>query len=347
MTKDENAADPMIFRTANASDAEAIYGLTQKADAGMTTIPRSLAEVRDAIAQTERFLAGDSEAHKVLFVAYQSHSLLGISALIPKLGWDRPFYSFKKAQFSRQSANPPLRVVYTTLQLSSDFDGCTELATLFLAPEARGTGAGRLLSLGRLAFIQNHRDRFADRLMADIRGWSEPGKEPPFWTHLASKFIDLDFDTADRLSAQNGIFIDQLLPTVPLFVNLLPNEAANAVSKPNDQSAPAMSLLRSVGFEVTDLCDVFDAGPSMACPTNQTLIARTTVLLSPVEEANATDHLLIFGGIGRDFTASLGFGNYTKAQISAQTLGRLGVDKVKPVFGAPLKDKQNTANPVS
>jgi len=340
----DQGTQPMRFRPARQTDAEAVFGLTQTADAGMTTIPRSLAEVYEALDQTERFMNGHSEAHKVLFVAYQSDQLLGISALIPRLGWDRPFYSFKKAQFSRQSAHPPLRVTYTTLQLSSDFDGCTELATLFLAPQARGTGASRLLSLGRLAFIQNHRNRFSDRLMADIRGWSEPNKEPPFWTHLASKFIDLDFDTADRLSAQHGIFIDQLLPTVPLFLNLLPPEAVAVVSKPNDQSAPALALLRGVGFEMTDLCDVFDAGPSMACRTDQTLVARTCQKLSPVDLVSKPEAMLIFSGEGHDFHATIAQADWSEGLIAQTTLVRLGLDQKHPIWGAKLKNQANLAD---
>jgi arginine N-succinyltransferase len=335
---------PMRFRPARACDAEPIFGLTQKADAGMTTIPRSLAEVHEAIDQTERFLNGDKDAHKVLFVAYQSDRLLGISALIPRLGWDRPFYSFKKVQFSRQSAHPPLRVTYTTLQLSSDFDGCTELATLFLAPEARGTGASRLLSLGRLAFIHNHRGRFSNRLMADIRGWSEPGKEPPFWTHLASKFIDLDFDTADRLSAQHGIFIDQLLPTVPLFLNLLPDEAASVVGKPNDQSAPALALLRSVGFEMTDLCDVFDAGPSMACHTDQTLVARTSVRMKPIDALSQPETMLIFSGDRHEFCAGLAPGHWAEGLCLSHAIDDLGMNDQKPIYGSRLKDQSHLVN---
>jgi len=135
---------------------------------------------------------------------------------------DRPFYSFKRSRHARKASQQDLSVRYDTLQLTTDFDDYTELATIFLAPEARGSGVGRLLSLGRLAFIHAHRMRFADRLMADVRGWVDEEGKSPFWEHLTSKFIQTGFDEADRLSSEDGTFIVELCPALPIMLNLLP-----------------------------------------------------------------------------------------------------------------------------
>ena len=63
--------------------------------------------------------------------------ILGISGIIPKLGVDRPFYSFKRSRHARKASQQKLSVRYDTLQLTTDFDDYTELASIFLSPEAR------------------------------------------------------------------------------------------------------------------------------------------------------------------------------------------------------------------
>ena len=172
------------------------------------------------------FLEGKPRANRLLFVAEAEGKILGISGIIPKLGVDRPFYSFKRSRHARKASQHDLKVRYDTLQLTTDFDDYTELASIFLAPEARGKGVGRLLSLGRLGFIHSHRERFEDRLMADIRGWVDEDGVSPFWEHLTSKFIQTNFDEADRLSGGDAAFIVELLPALPILLNLLPDSVA-------------------------------------------------------------------------------------------------------------------------
>ncbi|WP_418152405.1 arginine N-succinyltransferase [Litorimonas sp. RW-G-Af-16] len=264
-----------IFRLATVDDIAAITAITSAADSGLTTVPRMEARVADYIDQSHRFLAGDPMANRVLFVVERDSEIMGISGIIPKLGLERPFYSFKRSRHARRSMKPNLSVRYDTLQLTNDFDDFTELASIYLAPKARGKGVARLMSLGRLGFIERHRAMFAAQLMADIRGWVDADGTSPFWEHLASKFIQTDFDAADRLSATDGNFIMELLPNLPIMLNLLPKAVDECAGKPHDISAGAMGLLMSAGFDTTDLCDIFDGGPAIICKAERTLIART------------------------------------------------------------------------
>ena len=149
-----------IFRLATADDISAITRFTSKADIGLTTVPKSKSAVTDYVTESLDFIAGKPGANRLLFVAEQEGKILGISGIIPRLGVDRPFYSFKRSRHARKATQQDLSVRYDTLQLTTDFDGFTELATIYLAPDARGMGIGRLLSLGRLGFIHAHRERF-------------------------------------------------------------------------------------------------------------------------------------------------------------------------------------------
>ena len=295
-----------LFRPAAADDIASITRFTSTADTGLTTVPKSKAAVTEYVTESLDFLAGKKGANRLLFVAERDGKILGISGIIPKLGVDRPFYSFKRSRHARKASQQDLSVRYDTLQLTTDFDDYTELATIFLAPEARGTGVGRLLSLGRLGFIHAHRDRFEDRLMADIRGWVGDDGKSPFWQHLTSKFIQTDFAEADRLSAGDAVFIVELCPALPIMLNLLPDVVRECAGKPHDLSAGAMGLLMDAGFEDTDLCDIFDGGPAIRCRTDRTLITQSAFQATGGGVTEAESKYLHFTGEGETFRAAIG-----------------------------------------
>ena len=312
-----------VFRLSKPSDAAAITRFTSAAQAGLTTVPRTRERVDAYIDATQRFLAGDTDANRLLFVVERDGQVMGISGIIPKLGIERPFYSFKRSRHARHSSQLDLRTDYETLQLTTDFDGWTELASIFLAPEARGQGVARLLSLGRLCFVESHRAMFDDRLMADIRGWVDEDGVSPFWDHVTSKFINTDFEIADRLSANDGRFIMELLPSLPILMNLLPDAARICAGRPHDISRGAMNLLMGAGFEETELCDIFDGGPAIRCRADATLIARTARDLEGYGEG--PQRVLAFGGEGTDFKATLTTGDMAKGHVSeaAKPLGEV------------------------
>ncbi|MEM9600004.1 MAG: arginine N-succinyltransferase [Pseudomonadota bacterium] len=311
-----------VFRLATTDDADAIARFTTQADAGLTTVPRTHARVDAYIEATDRFLKGDRQANRLLFVVERNGQVMGISGIIPRLGLDRPFYSFKRSRHARRASQMNLRADYETLQLTTDFDGYTELASIFLAPEARGQGVARLLSLGRLCFVENHQDLFAMRLMADIRGWVDEEGNSPFWDHLTSKFIQTDFEIADRLSASDGRFIVELLPNLPILMNLLPDAARICAGRPHEISRGAMNLLLGAGFEETELCDIFDGGPAIRCRIGATLIART--VRDMTDYADGSQRLLAFTGQGRDFRATLTTGDLASGTLheDAKPLGQ-------------------------
>ena len=310
-----------LFRPATADDISAITRFTSKADSGLTTVPKSKQSVTEYVSESLEFLAGKPGANRLLFVAEQDGQILGISGIIPKLGLDRPFYSFKRSRHARKASQQDLSVRYDTLQLTTDFDDYTELATIFLSPEARGKGVGRLLSLGRLGFIHAHRDRFESRLMADIRGWVDKTGQSPFWEHLTSKFIQTDFDEADRLSAGDAAFIVELCPALPIMLNLLPDSVAECAGKPHDLSVGAMGLLLSAGFEDTDLCDIFDGGPAIRCRTDRTLITQSVFHATGGGVTESDEKYLHFTGEGETFRAAIG-----PAYPSAEKAGREACD---------------------
>lgn len=327
-----------LFRPAAAADIAAIAKITSKADSGLTTVPKTKTDVAEYVSESLDFLAGKDGANRLLFVAEAEGDILGISGIIPKLGVDRPFYSFKRSRHARKASQQKLSVRYDTLQLTTDFDDYTELASIFLSPEARGKGVGRLLSLGRLGFIHSHRDRFENRLMADIRGWVDEDGVSPFWSHLTSKFIQTNFDEADRLSGGDAVFIVELLPALPILLNLLPDSVAECAGRPHDLSAGAMGLLLSAGFEDTDLCDIFDGGPAIRCRTDRTLITQSVFQATGGGVTESDKTYLHFTGGGETFRAALGPAYPSAEKASFDACAALGT--ITP-YVALAQDRRN------
>jgi arginine N-succinyltransferase len=92
---------------------------------------------------------------------------------------------------------------------------------------------------------------------------------------VASKFFRLPFDEADRMSAStDGQFIMDLAPRHPIYLELLPREACEAVGKVHSEGAAAQAMLVAEGFRPAGLVDIFDAGPTMSCPTEDIRTVR-------------------------------------------------------------------------
>lgn len=307
-----------IFRLAKPEDINDILAVTKYAGSGLTNVPKTKARLKAQLEESHAYMQGDSAANRILFVVEREGVIAGISGIIPKLGVERPFYNFKRSRHSRRSKALDAEITYETLQLTTDFDGYSEVATLFMSPKARGGGLGKLLSYGRFAYIAQHPDAFSDRIMAEIRGWFDEADRSPFWEHLASKFISTEFNIADKLSVKDGQFIVDLLPHIPILMNLLPEDVSGCVGRPHDLSAPALAMLERIGFHKTDLVDVFDGGPAIECRRDQTVIARSHIAVNLDMKARLK-HLsqaLIFSGHSYDFKATLGNVDFGKAALS-------------------------------
>ncbi len=229
----------------------------------MTTMPRDPEHMAERLAST----ASSVDPQRVvdgrevyLFVLDEAGTIAGTSAVYAAVGLDRPFYNFKLTRISKYSPDIDRRFDYSVLQPTNDYSGVTEVGTLYLPPEFRGGGRGRLLSLARFLFLVVHRDRFGDQVMAEMRGWTDEAGRSPFWEAVGKRFFDLELDHADRLSGKEFRFMQDMLPSSPIHVDLLPEEAQAVISVPHPGSAPAADMLRRRGLRDRGYVDVFDAG---------------------------------------------------------------------------------------
>jgi arginine N-succinyltransferase len=155
-----------------------------------------------------------------------------------------------------------------TLHLELIHDGPTEIGSLFLQPEFRGQGRGRFLSLSRFILLAQRPKRFADRVIAEMRGRCDKQGISPFWEAAMRPFFEVDFPIADAMSTITKSFIEELVPRFPIPLDLLSADAREVIGKVHPETEPAVALLLVEGFTPTGLIDIFDGGPVMSCQTS-------------------------------------------------------------------------------
>ena len=262
----------IVVRPVGEGDLDALERLAVLAGPGMTNLPAEpdLLErkVQISLASFARaeVSASEHEETAYLFVAEDpgSGQVVGCTGLMGAVGVTRPFYSYRI-----------INLPYTALQMVNEYRGAAEIGTLYLEPEARRDGNGRLLSRCRFLFLAGFRERFPDLVMAELRGVQDARGRSVFWEALGRHFFDMDFSKADYFSAVGNFqFIADLMPKHPIYVCLLPPQAQEVIGIAHEHSRPALSLLRREGFRYEGCVDVFDAGPTVHCPTDEIVSVR-------------------------------------------------------------------------
>ncbi|WP_306252627.1 arginine N-succinyltransferase [Parvularcula sp. IMCC14364] len=253
-------------RPAQQNDLPGLMDLAAKAGLGMTTMPHNEKAMKKRIyLSQEAFARQEQPEQKETFflVLEYDKKIIGTGSVFTRLGADRPFYSYRMSHLVNQSPELDIRLETDLLYLVNDYHDFTEIGTLFVDPAHRGGGVGRLLSFSRFMLFAANPSRFGDKVMAEIRGWTDREDSFPFWEQVASKFFGMTFIEADKRSTSDFRFIADLMPKYPIYTEMLPQEVRDILGKPHDNSKPAMDLLLSQGFRYNNLIDIFDAGPSI------------------------------------------------------------------------------------
>lgn len=289
----------MIVRHAAHRDLDDIYRLAQRAGEsgiGLTSLPQNKEILAARITRTTCTLDGLAEKADAsyLFVLEDTaiQKIVGVSAIEVAVGLNEPFYNFRVA--TQVHASKALNVYKTldTLFLSNDHTGCSELCTLFLDPEYRKNQNGKFLSKVRFLFIAAFRSFFEERLIAEMRGFSDENGHSPFWDSLGYHFFNMDFAAADYLSGVGQkVFIAELMPRFPVYVDLLSNEARAVIAEMHPHTLPAAKVLMSEGLKYQGYVDIFDAGPTLEAKTSDLRAVNESRLLKvkivdQVETAN-------------------------------------------------------------
>ena len=260
-----------FVRPVRDDDCDALMELAGLTGGGMTNLPHDRDALKSRIAWSERSLAAQIEAPDnefyLLVLDDGAGGIVGTASIFSRLGAVWPFYSYKLARVTHVSRDLGRSFSTQLLHLVNDFDGASEVGGLFLHPRMRASGLGPLLARSRYMFIAQHRARFGDCVVADLRGWVEDGVSP-FWEAVAGPFFGSDFHDADLHNALHGNqFIADLMPRYPIYITMLPAGAREAIGKPHAGSVPALRMLEAEGFVDNGYCDIFDGGPTVQART--------------------------------------------------------------------------------
>lgn len=304
----------MIVRHAEHRDLDDIYQLATKAGTGLTSLPPNKDILSARIERTRNTLNGEASKHEqgYLFVLEDQSNgrVVGVSALEVAVGLTEPWYNFHVGTQVHASKALNVYKVLPTLFLSNDHTGYSELCTLFLDPEYRHSNNGKFLSKIRFLFIAAFRQFFQQHLLAEMRGVSDEQGRSPFWDELGKHFFNMDFSTADYLSGiGQKVFIAELMPRYPLYVDLLPESARNVIGKVHPQTLPAYHVLEAEGLRYQGYVDIFDAGPTIEAELDDLRAVKdsrlVTVKIGVGDSKKSPSHYLVANDAYYDYRALL------------------------------------------
>ncbi|WP_337842155.1 arginine N-succinyltransferase [Rheinheimera sp.] len=259
----------LLIRPIRAEDYPELYEIAVESGHGFTSLPVNEELLQRKINRSEASFAKTIQCpgdEGYLFVLQDSDTgrVLGTSAIEAAVGLEDAFYHYHLGKVVHSSRALGVYKAVDILTLCNDYTGVSELCTLFVREDSRKNNAGKLLSKIRFLFMAEFRQRFAERVIAEMRGVSDEAGNSPFWQWLQDSFFSVDFPTADYLTGiGQKVFIAELMPKYPIYVSLLSKEAQAVIGKVHDKTRPALAMLQSEGFSNTGYVDIFDAGPTV------------------------------------------------------------------------------------
>ena len=251
-------------------DLPAVLALSERTGHGLTTLPadrdRLAARIERSLASFARAAARADECYVFVLVESSSGRVVGISAIEAAVGLAEPWYNFRVGTIVHASRALSVYTVAPTLFLGNDHTGHTELCSLFLDQGFRHAKNGPLLAKSRLLFIAEFADRFAPKVIAELRGRLDADGKSPFWEGLGRHFFAMEYTTADYLTGiGQKSFVAELMPRHPVYVKLLPPSAREAIGEVHADTRAARAMLEQEGFRYEGYVDIFDGGPTVEC----------------------------------------------------------------------------------
>lgn len=263
------------LRAARISDLEHLYEMAKLTGGGFTNLPPDRAALGSKLETAEAAFANTAdtladEQFVLVLENTETKTVRGTCQLMTQVGQQWPFYSYRLNTLTQYSQQLDRTVRAELLSLVTDLEGSSEVGGLFLHPNERAGGHGLLLARSRYLFVAMHRKRFANRILAELRGIIDERGGSPFWDGVAGRFFGMSFQEADYFNAINGNqFIADLMPKHPVYISMLSKDARSAIGVPHPTGRAAMRMLENENFRYEGYVDIFDGGPSMVAPTDE------------------------------------------------------------------------------
>ncbi len=259
----------VIIRPIQHSDYDALHRIAVESGHGFTSLPVNEELLKQRISHAEESFSKQvtqpgNEGYLFVMEDTETGAVVGTTGIEAAVGLDDAFYHYHLGKVVHHSRKLNIYNTVETLSLCNDYTGASEICTLYLTESHRKNSNGRFLSRVRFLFIAEHLERFSETIIAEMRGVSDENGRSPFWNWLEEHFFSIDFPTADYLTGiGKKVFIAELMPKHPIYVNLLSKDAQQVINKVHEKTVPALRLLEAEGFSRRGYVDIFDAGPTV------------------------------------------------------------------------------------
>lgn len=315
----------IIIRPIQESDYDSLYRIAVESGHGFTSLPVNEELLKKRIASSEQSFQKQAtqpgnESYLFVMEDTETKQVVGTSGIEAAVGLDDAFYHYHLGKVVHNSRELNIYNTVETLSLCNDYTGASEICTLFLSESHRKNNNGRFLSRFRFLFMAEHQERFAETVIAEMRGVSDENGSSPFWEWLEEHFFSIDFPTADYLTGiGKKVFIAELMPKHPIYVSLLSKEAQQVINKVHGKTVPALRLLEAEGFARRGYVDIFDGGPTVEANKDTIRTVKESqkyqIIIGDIDE---TDEYLICNTKVADFRA-------TKAPVSVREMANQAV----------------------
>lgn len=261
-----------VIRPVALSDIDSLEKCAKCAGLGLTHLPKQRHMLEKKIQDSCSAFAKEvvNPKHEDYFFVLSdttTKEVQGTCAIYSKVGAKYPFDVFAIEILNGRKV----------LRLKQYRNGPSEIGALYLLPENRGSGLGRLLSLSRLLFIASHLQRFEDIVIANMRGVIDNGNSK-FYDAIAAHIFKKEFTAlmAERLIDEKCV--QGMLPTQPIFVDELPKDAQEVIGTVHPHTQPAINMLLHEGFQHINEIDPFDGGPIIQAITRDLKTVKSSLL---------------------------------------------------------------------
>jgi arginine N-succinyltransferase len=293
-----------VLRSVSLSDLNDLYDLSGKVS--FINLPHDLEIIKRKLSKSERSF---EEPHELLTENYYffvledvaKQSVIGVSMIHAQHGTDKePHFFLRVANEHKYSQTINTGFVHGTLKLGLDTNGPTEIGGLVVDPEYRGNPEklGKQISFVRFLYMAMNRDRFRDTVLSELMPPLDPEGNSLLWEALGRRFMNMDYDQADRLSRSNKEFILSLFPSDNIYMTLLKPGVRNAIGKVGPDTEPVKNMLEKIGFQYMNEVDPFDGGPHYKARMSDISLIRNyqeyTLTKKTITDGKSTSLLVSF-----------------------------------------------------
>ena len=263
-----------VVRPIKSSDLDQLYKLSAKARVGITTLPYDkkllAARIKESVKSFSRRTSRPGpELYFFVMENTRTGRLVGTSAIVARVGGVIPSYTYKIKKVLKKSNLLHIDKEIQFLKLKKEYEGPSEIGTLFIDPAFRKKGCGRLLALSRFLLVAQYPRRFQSKIIAELRGVLNEQDRSPFWNAVCKHFFMMEFKKADLMVMRDKTFIEELIPKHPIYIPILPEKAQAVIGQVHKNTVPALKLLEQEGFKFINEIDIFEAGPVVGAKTKE------------------------------------------------------------------------------